>query len=319
MRFHLSSEFNDAISAAADYFKIREAYIEKDYWVTYVLNNLSNSKLKDKVVFKGGTSLSKVHKCIERFSEDNDLAIIEDEGMGDSKRKNLMKEIEATVSQGLIEIKDHPQTEKRGKNRKTFYKYPEAVEKKNMGLVKDVIQLEINSFTKPDPYSKMQVESLISQYLRENNFADKIELNNLRPFEIIVLSIERTFFEKILSLIRLSYENIETLRSKIKHFYDIVKILKYNKTILDNENSFEILKNAFNDDNTNSTFSGDWLNKPISEAPLFTNFENLWESLDSVYKNDLKDLIWTDIMPSNNEVKESIMKIREFVVRFQNK
>jgi predicted nucleotidyltransferase component of viral defense system len=40
----------------------------KDYWVTYLLYRLSRSAYADKVVFKGGTSLSKVHQLIARFS-----------------------------------------------------------------------------------------------------------------------------------------------------------------------------------------------------------------------------------------------------------
>ena len=49
--------------------------IEKDAWVTLVLRMLFASKLHDHIVFKGGTSLSKVYNLIERFSEDIDLAI----------------------------------------------------------------------------------------------------------------------------------------------------------------------------------------------------------------------------------------------------
>ncbi len=108
MNLHLSSEFKDAVSAASYFFKIREVFIEKDYWVTYVLNNLSKSSYIDQVVFKGGTSLSKVHKCIERFSEDIDLAIIENVKLGDSKRKALMKDVEKVITHGLIPYPDHP-------------------------------------------------------------------------------------------------------------------------------------------------------------------------------------------------------------------
>ena len=58
MTFHKSNDFVDAIESAAGHFKMRTIFIEKDYWVTYVLKNLSTSKLVDEVVFKGGTSLS---------------------------------------------------------------------------------------------------------------------------------------------------------------------------------------------------------------------------------------------------------------------
>jgi hypothetical protein len=50
--------------------------IEKDFWVCWTLRRVFALEcLKDNVLFKGGTSLSKVHKLIERFSEDIDLSI----------------------------------------------------------------------------------------------------------------------------------------------------------------------------------------------------------------------------------------------------
>ena len=49
--------------------------IEKDAWVTLVLRMLFTSELNGHIVFKGGTSLSKVYNLIKRFSEDVDLAI----------------------------------------------------------------------------------------------------------------------------------------------------------------------------------------------------------------------------------------------------
>ncbi len=49
--------------------------IEKDWWVTVVLRALFQSKYGDKMVFKGGTSLSKSWKLVSRFSEDIDIAL----------------------------------------------------------------------------------------------------------------------------------------------------------------------------------------------------------------------------------------------------
>ena len=52
------------------------AIVEKDFWVTWVLNRLfSNETLASQLMFKGGTSLSKVYGVIERFSEDIDLIL----------------------------------------------------------------------------------------------------------------------------------------------------------------------------------------------------------------------------------------------------
>ena len=47
--------------------------IEKDIWVVRVLDVLFRSPFGPHLVFKGGTSLSKAHKAIDRFSEDVDL------------------------------------------------------------------------------------------------------------------------------------------------------------------------------------------------------------------------------------------------------
>lgn len=52
------------------------AIIEKDFWVCYMLDYLFHRcAWKDKIVFKGGTSLSKAYHLIERFSEDIDLIL----------------------------------------------------------------------------------------------------------------------------------------------------------------------------------------------------------------------------------------------------
>lgn len=49
--------------------------VEKDWWVTLTLKALFTSKYKDYMIFKGGTSLSKCWKLIERFSEDIDIGL----------------------------------------------------------------------------------------------------------------------------------------------------------------------------------------------------------------------------------------------------
>jgi hypothetical protein len=55
---------------------VHEAIIEKDFWVCLILRIIfSSERWGDKVVFKGGTSLSKAFGAIERFSEDIDLIL----------------------------------------------------------------------------------------------------------------------------------------------------------------------------------------------------------------------------------------------------
>jgi hypothetical protein len=55
---------------------VSEAIIEKDFWVCWVLKQLfSNKAFEGRLLFKGGTSLSKIFHAINRFSEDIDLAV----------------------------------------------------------------------------------------------------------------------------------------------------------------------------------------------------------------------------------------------------
>ena len=49
--------------------------IEKDFWVCWTLKHLFDAPLSQHLIFKGGTSLSKIFHVIERFSEDIDLSI----------------------------------------------------------------------------------------------------------------------------------------------------------------------------------------------------------------------------------------------------
>ena len=61
---------------AAKQLDIPAAYIEKDFWVCWTLYRLfAIPELQGHLIFKGGTSLSKVYKVISRFSEDIDLTL----------------------------------------------------------------------------------------------------------------------------------------------------------------------------------------------------------------------------------------------------
>ena len=65
--------FKDVIRATSVAQNDRDfAVIEKDYYVTMILKQLAANAPDG--VFKGGTSLSKCHKIIDRFSEDIDIS-----------------------------------------------------------------------------------------------------------------------------------------------------------------------------------------------------------------------------------------------------
>jgi hypothetical protein len=67
--------------------RIPASIIEKDFWVCWTLHRLFVTlNFRPQLIFKGGTSLSKVFKVIDRFSEDVDLSISRrDLGFGDAR------------------------------------------------------------------------------------------------------------------------------------------------------------------------------------------------------------------------------------------
>ena len=71
MRLFEHLDFEQAILRAVEHFRqrgLRPAIIEKDYYVTEALRVIADTA-RDKVIFKGGTSLSKGWNLIHRFSE----------------------------------------------------------------------------------------------------------------------------------------------------------------------------------------------------------------------------------------------------------
>ena len=74
--FQLSKEQQQMVlTQAANKTGLPVQAVEKDLWVTVVLQIVFTLPVANHLVFKGGTSLSKVWKVIHRFSEDIDLAI----------------------------------------------------------------------------------------------------------------------------------------------------------------------------------------------------------------------------------------------------
>jgi len=71
-------ELDVYVTRVAEASNIPASHIEKDYWVTEVLRGAAAASRNSacSVVFKGGTSLSKAHHLIQRFSEDIDLIAI---------------------------------------------------------------------------------------------------------------------------------------------------------------------------------------------------------------------------------------------------
>jgi len=70
---HEREDFKPLIQALSNEIKIDPQLIEKDYWIMHALWGMN--ELGFEYELKGGTSLSKGWKCIDRFSEDIDIYI----------------------------------------------------------------------------------------------------------------------------------------------------------------------------------------------------------------------------------------------------
>ena len=70
---HNLKDFRDLIQVVSSERRILPQLIEKDYWIMHVLYGLARQGFVFEL--KGGTSLSKGYRIIERFSEDIDIRI----------------------------------------------------------------------------------------------------------------------------------------------------------------------------------------------------------------------------------------------------
>lgn len=302
-------EFTEAVQAASDFLKITPFFIEKDYWITKVLRELSQSKHTNNVVFKGGTSLSKAHKLIQRFSEDVDIAVLNVSKLSGNQVKALIKGIEKDISKNLTEIKNTGVTRKFSKYRKSVFTYPLTGNFNTSAGISNSLIIEVNSFANPFPYESLEIKSFITEFLEEIKALDLIRKYKLEAFRLNVLDKKQTLIEKIVSLIRFSFEEDvnKSIAEKIRHFYDIYYLLAekqcsdYIESKRFREDFRELIvhdKNAFDEPKG-------WNEKDFKKSVLINEFEDIWDGVKSIYVKELSDLSYAKI-PDDKEVKKNL-------------
>ncbi|HPD65397.1 MAG TPA: nucleotidyl transferase AbiEii/AbiGii toxin family protein [Bacteroidia bacterium] len=156
--------FSDTLRAVSQQMEIKLEFVEKDYWITLILNRLAKSKYVNEAVFKGGTSLSKGYNLIERFSEDVDIAIINNKGKSGNEIKTLIRTVEKEITSDLKELNMDGVTSKGSRFRKSVFEYV-TTEKNNTN---NKLIVEINSFSNPFPFNKLTIKSLVSDFFNTN-------------------------------------------------------------------------------------------------------------------------------------------------------
>ena len=303
--------FKQAIRATSQYKGLREIYIEKDYWVTLALHEVFHSELKEEVVFKGGTALSKCFGIIERFSEDIDLVLLRNETDTGNKLKSKLKKIGNLVSHELPEFNLKDITRKMGMNRKTAHSYPHIF-KDDFGQVRDCIILETTWLGTPEPYSKHKMDTFIYEMMLAQGQLDMIKKYSLLPFEVLTLDIKRTLCEKIMSLVRFSHTDdyIRDLNLKIRHIYDIHQILTDSQlTNFFETPSFEnlLIKVAKSDVHSFKN-NNNWLLKHPNEAIIFSETQSVWNELSKTYYGTFSNLVYGRL-PNETEILLTLKKV----------
>ncbi len=210
-------EFYDTLLVLGDRLNTSPAIIEKDYYVTMFLEALS--KRVPNLLFKGGTSLSKCHKIINRFSEDIDLTL-DAENQTQGKKRNLKYEIiEVCNELGLKLINEADIRSRRDYNRYEI-KYPIHFEGAG---IKQYLLVETVFMVKAYPDEIKEATSMIYDFWKEIGDETAIEEYEMKPFEIRVQTLDRTLVDKVFALCDYAVSNNTTGYSR--HIYDLYRLL----------------------------------------------------------------------------------------------
>ena len=304
--------FQQAVRFTAQEMKIPDLYIEKDYWVTFALKQIFSEETKEYCVFKGGTALSKCYGIVERFSEDIDLVIMKTGEESANQLKNRLKKVSQILEKHLPEVAVTNITQKMGMNRKTAHTYSKEFQG-NYGQIRDVIIVEASWLGYYEPYEQKNVRTFISEMMLRNRQENLIEEYGLQEFPVNVLKLERTFCEKIMSLVRFSYSEdyIGDLKSKIRHTYDLHQMLQ-QKEILDffeSENFEKMLNKVGQDDVASYKNDNEWLKFHPKDSRFFAKLDEIWEQLEPTYKTDFRNLVYGEL-PDSGKVKLSLERLK---------
>lgn len=236
--------------------------IEKDWWVTLTLKALFEMPEAKYLVFKGGTSLSKCWKLIQRFSEDIDIALSPEAfGMkyetnpGSGYLSRLKKngcEYTSTllktalenqfavigISAGTItveaaKVKDEmPDTDPQT----LFVNYISLYDRSP--YLDDRVKIEVSVRSLNEPHRNMPVQSMLYEIYPNAAYAET-------PFDVMVMEPQKTFLEKLFLLHEeflkpVAGRAIRTDRMS-RHLYDIEKIMdtEFGNMALSNQNLYD--------------------------------------------------------------------------------
>lgn len=214
---HNQEQFLDAINMAYEKTGIMVQAIEKDYYVTMLLHLLAE-KLPY-IVFKGGTSLSKCHKVIHRFSEDIDITV--DSLLSQGQKHKVKQAILMSAEELGMRIENLEDTRSRRDYNRYVISYHSVIPMTNDAL-KSAVLLETSYTAVSFPTVLLPVHSYIGDMMEEEA-PEIIEEYNLSPFNMKVQGLDRTLADKIFAICDYYLQGKVSKHSR--HLYDIYKLL----------------------------------------------------------------------------------------------
>ena len=220
-----------------------EQTVEKDYWVTVMLQLFFDSELSNHIIFKGGTSLSKNGNMIERFSEDIDLSVnYEYFGLTDEPTKKQLKKLRKSsslfVREALVNtladqierygLKDQLSitVEPDGEGDSTYpeprhiYIQYQSVLPVFLDYIKPTITLEVGARSLMEPSVEIPVKTIIQEALPQIN-------TDVVPVNVTTAAPQKTFLETAFLLHELFSVEHDTLPAKhrSRHLYDLNRMM----------------------------------------------------------------------------------------------
>lgn len=210
-------QFSDAINLTAYQTGVMAQAVEKDYYVSLILRKLAQRI--PFIVFKGGTSLSKCHGVIKRFSEDIDITIDTEITQGQKQRvKSAIVEIAAELDMVVTNLNE---THSRRDYNRYIIAYPSVLPTAS-DAVQSAVLLETSFKTVSFPTVELPVRSYIGTMM-ESEAPDLIKDFELEPFSMKVQGLDRTLADKIFAIC--DYYMLNTVQKHSRHLYDIHMLL----------------------------------------------------------------------------------------------
>lgn len=199
------------------------AIVEKDYWATQFLKEISTLRPNGyQLVFSGGTCLAKAHQNIFRMSEDIDIKMIpypDTLALSKNKQRQLRRDIHQLILDMISEsdtfrLAAAPKKRNEGKCQQFLIEYPR--EHDALGALRSHLQLDLTESDLLEAPVELSLSSLYASILKKEG-----EVKN-----ITCVTVGSTASEKFVSLLRRtaahardnSRADDETL---IRHVYDL--------------------------------------------------------------------------------------------------